>query len=632
MKNAFNTVQQAALTVAGAVLLHSTASLAPAQCCGRVSQNQPRIVGGSTAARGAYPWMTALIERGQTPQAGQFCGGALIAPQWVLTAGHCVEGTTAARLDVIVGSYNLTETNGGGQRIQVTQIISHPSFGEVNGILSNDVALLKLATPVTNVAAIRLVDSPARIAAGMPCRGMGFGTTSEDGPTSNILLQVDLSFIGLTEANQVYGGLSDAHVAAGVAGGGRDTCQGDSGGPLIVSDGSGGWMHAGVVSFGDGCARPGVPGVYASTLKYAAWINQQTGVQPPPVVTDDFGNTVAAAAAGTLGTAISGKLEAAGDIDVFKFTVTGPGTLNAASTGTTALNGQWLNSAGAALTAQTGAPNFTLGTAVTTAGSYYLAVKGAAATTTGAYGVTASFAATPPAGTPEIDLAGLNSTAIPDGDTAPTAAKGTDFGTAKAGASVSRTFTIKNTGAATLNVGTVQLSGAGAAQFAVSVQPASTVAAGRTATFTLTWSPKAAGTHVADVSFVTNDADENPTNFRITGAATADAAADDHGNTIALATIVALPGTRAGVIEKSGDVDFFKFTVAATATVTIKTTGSIDTYGTLYNATGGYLTEADDSTDLNFSIHRKLAPGVYYIAVDGYDSKVTGAYTLQIVK
>lgn len=55
--------------------------VAAAQCCGRVSANQPRIVGGSTAARGAYPWMTALVERGQTPKAGQFCGGALIAPQ-----------------------------------------------------------------------------------------------------------------------------------------------------------------------------------------------------------------------------------------------------------------------------------------------------------------------------------------------------------------------------------------------------------------------------------------------------------------------------------------------------------------------------------------------------------------------
>lgn len=273
------------LLSAAAILLPTPDAVA--QCCGRVSQSQPRIVGGSTAPRGAYPWMVAMVERGQTPSNGQFCGGALIAPGWVLTAAHCVEGSTAARTDVIVGAYNLSETNGSGQRVQVTQIISHPSYGEVNGTLSHDVALLELATPVTNVPVLRLVDNSSRFATGMSCRGIGFGATSEGGSGSNVLLQVDMAFVSQATANQVYGGITDAHLAAGMAGGGRDTCQGDSGGPLLVSDGAGGWMVAGVVSFGDGCARPGIPGIYANVLKYVPWINQHIGVLPPPPPTDD---------------------------------------------------------------------------------------------------------------------------------------------------------------------------------------------------------------------------------------------------------------------------------------------------------------------------------------------------------
>jgi len=70
-------------------------------------------------------------------------------------------------------------------------------------------------------------------------------------------------------------------LCAGLKAGGKDSCQGDSGGPLIVSDGSSGWLQAGVVSWGFGCAQPNLYGVYARVSQFKNWIDQQT-VDPAP--------------------------------------------------------------------------------------------------------------------------------------------------------------------------------------------------------------------------------------------------------------------------------------------------------------------------------------------------------------
>lgn len=118
---------------------------------------------------------------------------------------------------------------------------------------------------------------------------------------------------------------------------------------------------------------------------------------------------------------------------------------------------------------------------------------------------------------PEIAVTG-NGVNIADGDATPSLADFTDFGSTTTTASTAlRSFTINNSGASTLTLGTVTISGTNAADFSVTTQPASSVAPVGSATFQITFDPSATGLRTAALSFTTNDADENPFNFSIQG-------------------------------------------------------------------------------------------------------------------
>jgi len=593
----------------------------------------PKVVGGHQAPQGAYPWMTALVMRGQTPVNGQFCGGALIHPQWVLSAAHCVEGMSASSLDVLVGGYDLRSSTD-GTRVSVSQIVIHPRFSTVKGALVNDFALLKLSQPLTGVPVLSLVDATSQVAPGTPVKGMGWGTTSEAGRQSPILLEVDMNLVSLTEASEVYPGLSEAHLAAGVPGGGRDTCQGDSGGPLVVSDGRGGWRHAGTVSFGDGCGRDGTPGIYGNTINYRSWILQQIGTSVSVVTTDDHGNSAVTATAVAWNVPTRGILETTTDQDWFRLEASGSGTVNLSSSGTNDVQGTLVNTSGKILAQDNngaGASNFLILTNVA-AGTYYLKVSGAGLSK-GAYTVLAKWTAAPVVtGAPEIGLVGLDSTPITDGALIAKTTDGTDFGEVDlSNGSRSTSFSVRNTGKATLTLGTVRLSGSGAAQFRVTTQVPSTVAAGRSAAFQITYDPTTVGRHQASVSLSNNDADESPYDFVIVGIGTSPS--DDVGNTPATATRVAVPSTTPARLDVAQDQDVFRFVLTQAGTVSLTSTGSLNTRGTLWDAVGQTVAEDDDlGVGSNFRIRRKLSAGTYYLGVRGSSGTETGAYGLQITQ
>ncbi len=126
-----------------------------------------------------------------------------------------------------------------------------------------------------------------------------------------------------------------------------------------------------------------------------------------------------------------------------------------------------------------------------------------------------------PSSNPEIDITG-NSLTIADGDTTPSSADHTSFGSATTGAPVSRVYTIANTGDAVLNLtGTpfVKLSGAGCAEFSVTQQPTVPLAAGGTTAFTVQYNPADTGSDTCSVVIDNDDSDENPYNFNIQGTA-----------------------------------------------------------------------------------------------------------------
>jgi secreted trypsin-like serine protease len=241
-----------------------------------------RIVGGAPASIGEYPYFVSL--QSSTGGTGDFfCGGSLMSTTKVLTAAHCVNGDSAAGLQVVIGGTTLSGSDVGVVR-NVSAVNVDPAFDPSR--LTNDVAILTLATPITRadttVQWLRLAQGNelGLVDPGDTSTVIGHGTTSFGGPTSNQLLEVavPIQSDATMSAPSRYGSLFDGPtmVGAGPLAGGQDSCQGDSGGPLLITS-TPQDIQIGDVSWGFGCAQPDLPGVYGELYQgnMATFVNGQ---------------------------------------------------------------------------------------------------------------------------------------------------------------------------------------------------------------------------------------------------------------------------------------------------------------------------------------------------------------------
>ena len=107
--------------------------------------------------------------------------------------------------------------------------------------------------------------------------------------------------------------------------------------------------------------------------------------------------------------------------------------------------------------------------------------------------------------------------------------------------------------------------------------------------------------------------------------------ADDHADTFAGATSVSVPSTTAGELGEGGDKDYFRLVVDGATTLTVETTGSTDTFGTLFDGNEDSLETNDDAgAGANFQIERAVQAGTYYVEVRGFRSSTSGSYELVV--
>ncbi|MGW1807612.1 S1 family peptidase [Streptomyces sp. NPDC002078] len=252
--------QAAATLVAGAaaavtaLFASPTASAAP----------QP-IVGGTTTTTTAYPFVMQITDA----YGSQLCGGTLVSATKVVTAAHCMAGASASNVRVVGGRTYLNGTDGTVGR--VSKIWVNPDYMEATG--GHDVAVLTLSTSMPYQPVSYVSSSQTGVyAAGTTARILGWGTTSENGSSSNQLRTATVPIVSDSSCRSSYGSdfVQSDMVCAGYSSGGVDTCQGDSGGPLLI-----GGVLAGITSWGEGCAEADHPGVYTRLTTFSDLVTAQ---------------------------------------------------------------------------------------------------------------------------------------------------------------------------------------------------------------------------------------------------------------------------------------------------------------------------------------------------------------------
>nr|XP_039250885.1 neurotrypsin-like [Styela clava] len=249
-----------------------------------VEAPQARVVGGSGANPHEWPWQAGIW----LPWT-YWCGGSLIHPCWVLTAAHCFERKYPLKYYTIRLGDHVTGTDDGTeQEFKIGELFKL----EYNSTTKeHDMALIKLESKTGECAqltdAVQLIcvpKSPEQFSEKTICHVTGWGKLSAKSTRTYtpILQEAAVPLISdkkCKRESEYKNLLKKDMMCAGYLSGGIDSCQGDSGGPLSCQDVADGRYYSwGVVSWGNGCAQPKAPGVYAKVGNYLDWISETTGI------------------------------------------------------------------------------------------------------------------------------------------------------------------------------------------------------------------------------------------------------------------------------------------------------------------------------------------------------------------
>ncbi|KFB49079.1 hypothetical protein ZHAS_00017267 [Anopheles sinensis] len=242
---------------------------------------EPRIVGGTKAAFGRWPWQISL-RQWRTSTYLHKCGAALLNENWAITAAHCVDNVPPSDLLLRLGEYDLAleEEPYGYQERRVQIVASHPQFDPRT--FEYDLALLRFYEPVIfqpNIIPVCVPENDENFI-GRTAFVTGWGRLYEDGPLPSVLQEVTVPVIENKICETMYRSagyiehIPHIFICAGWKKGGYDSCEGDSGGPMVIQRPDKRFLLAGVISWGIGCAEPNQPGVYTRISEFRDWINQ----------------------------------------------------------------------------------------------------------------------------------------------------------------------------------------------------------------------------------------------------------------------------------------------------------------------------------------------------------------------
>ncbi|CAL8312844.1 unnamed protein product [Merluccius merluccius] len=238
-----------------------------------------RVIGGNDA----YPhsWKYQISLQMNLHNDGYYyhmCGGSLIGVDYIMTAAHCILSDDAAVYRVVVGEHDLYTYEGTEQFVGVERIIVHPAWNNDLG-KGNDIALMKLSSPVYNNGFVEIANMPAsnqRLPNNFSCHITGWGLVDFVGTIPDILQESPIAVVShpICSTYEWWGSLALETMICAGGDGVISGCQGDSGGPLsCFTDGE--WRVHGVVSYGPAgeCNQYRKPTVFTRVASFQDWIN-----------------------------------------------------------------------------------------------------------------------------------------------------------------------------------------------------------------------------------------------------------------------------------------------------------------------------------------------------------------------